>query len=234
MKDNDSILLALSLLKNNEKYRLEKITDELPYNKPYINMYEEVNGDDHKIYITYCNTAGHAEWSDTITRDKVTNKIPDGFPFDAIQGKYAVLKKLDLTPKEIQFHKSYSEIARVWSKNSYCTRRQVGAIIVKDRRIISDGFNGTPSGRPNVCEIDGKTKSEVLHAEANAITKLAQSTISSTGSTMYVTCSPCMECAKLIVQSGIKNVFFSELYHSCEGLLLLLDCGVNLYYWSPE
>lgn len=131
--------------------------------------------------------------------------------------------------KQVQFDKSYLEMAHVWAKNSYCKRRQVGAIIVKDKMIISDGFNGTPSGFENVCEDEnGITKSYVLHAEANAITKVAKSGNSSDGATLYVTASPCMECAKLIVQAGIKRVVYHELYHNTEGIDLLKKVGIEV------
>lgn len=120
-------------------------------------------------------------------------------------------------------------MARIWSDNSYCERRQVGALIVKDRMIISDGYNGTPSGFENNCE-DGnnKTKPYVLHAEANAITKVAKSNNSSDGATLYVTSSPCMECAKLIIQAGIKRVVFSDAYRLQDGLDLLKRANIEL------
>ena len=122
----------------------------------------------------------------------------------------------------------YLRMARSWAENSYCVRRQVGALIVKDKMIISDGYNGTPSGFENICEDDmGKTKPYVLHAEANAITKVARSNNSSEGSTLYVTTSPCMECSKLIIQAGIKRVVFSELYRIHDGIDLLEKAGVE-------
>ena len=113
--------------------------------------------------------------------------------------------------KQTKFDQRYLEMARIWAKNSYCTRRQVGALVVKNNMIISDGYNGTPSGFENVCEDDnGVTKPYVLHAEANAITKLARSSNNSDGATIYITASPCIECAKLIIQSGIKRVVYGE------------------------
>lgn len=122
-------------------------------------------------------------------------------------------------------------MAKIWAQNSYCKRRQVGALIVKDRMIISDGYNGTPSGFENKCEDeDYKTKPYVLHAEANAITKVAKSGNSSEGATLYVTTSPCMECSKLIIQSGIKRVVFSELYTKNEGLELLKKADVEIQH----
>ncbi len=121
-------------------------------------------------------------------------------------------------------------MARVWAENSYCIRRQVGALIVKDKMIISDGYNGTPSGFENICEDDatGLTKPYVLHAEANAITKLAKSSNSGAGSTLYVTASPCMECSKLIIQSGIKRVVYSDPYHNTDGIDLLRRSGIEV------
>jgi dCMP deaminase len=130
-------------------------------------------------------------------------------------------------PNGSKFDKSYIEMAHVWAKNSYCERRKVGALIVKDRMIISDGYNGTPSGFENVCEDEsGITKPYVLHAEANAITKVAKSNNSSEGATLYITDSPCMECAKLIIQSGISRVVYSNKYRITEGLDLLERAGV--------
>lgn len=119
-------------------------------------------------------------------------------------------------------------MAAIWAKNSYCKRRQVGALIVKDRMIISDGYNGTPSGFENVCEDeDGITKPYVLHAEANAITKVSKSGNSSEGATLYVTASPCMECAKLIIQAGIKRVVYSDEYRLTDGIDLLRRAGIE-------
>lgn len=122
----------------------------------------------------------------------------------------------------------YLRMARIWAENSYCQRRKVGAIIVKNSMIISDGFNGTPSGFENVCEDEnGTTKPYVLHAEANAITKVARSNNSSDGATLYVTASPCMECSKLIIQSGIKRVVYNELYRLADGIGLLERAGIE-------
>lgn len=120
-------------------------------------------------------------------------------------------------------------MARIWAENSYCQRRKVGALMVKDRTIISDGFNGTPAGFENVCENEsGVTKSYVLHAEANAITKVARSNNSSEGATLYVTASPCLDCAKLIIQAGIKRVVFDETYRITEGIDLLRRAHVEV------
>ena len=121
------------------------------------------------------------------------------------------------------------KMARTWSENSYCVRRQVGALIVKDKMIISDGYNGTPSGFENVCEDENNTsKPYVLHAEANAITKVARSNNSSDGATLYVTTSPCMECSKLIIQSGIKRVVYGEKYRIMDGVELLKRANIEV------
>jgi dCMP deaminase len=131
--------------------------------------------------------------------------------------------------KQYLLDERYIRMARIWGENSYCKRRQVGALIVKEKMIISDGFNGTPSGFENICEDEnGRTKPYVLHAEANAITKVARSNNSSEGATLYVTCSPCIECAKLIIQAGIRRVVFSELYHNTDGIDLLQRSGVEI------
>lgn len=122
----------------------------------------------------------------------------------------------------------YLRMALIWAENSYCQRRKVGAILVKDKMIISDGYNGTPAGFENVCEDEsGSTKPYVLHAEANAITKVARSNNSSDGSTLYVTASPCVECAKLIIQAGIRRVVFNDLYRLSDGIDLLRRAGVE-------
>lgn len=136
-----------------------------------------------------------------------------------------------MNEKQLELDKKYIRMARIWAENSYCTRRKVGALIVKDKMIISDGYNGTPSGFENVCETEeGVTKSYVLHAEANAITKIAKSGNSSLGATLYVTASPCIECAKLIIQSGIKRVVYSEKYRLEDGIELLNRAGVEVLY----
>jgi len=137
--------------------------------------------------------------------------------------------------RQLQFDKRYLEMARIWSKNSYCKRKQVGALIVKGRMIISDGFNGTPAGFENVCEDEeGHTKPYVLHAEANAITKVAKSGNSSENATLYVTTSPCIECSKLIIQAGIRRVVFAELYHDDSGLRLLRKAGIEVVQLKEE
>ena len=139
-------------------------------------------------------------------------------------------------PKEKQrlLDERYLRMAQIWSENSYCERRKVGALIVRDNMIISDGFNGTPSGFPNICEENNITFPYVLHAEANAITKVARSNNSSEGSTLYVTASPCMECSKLIIQAGIKRVVFSDLYRIQDGLDILRKAGIEVVHMPLE
>lgn len=142
---------------------------------------------------------------------------------------------MDIQDKTMTLDRRYLRMARIWSENSYCHRRKVGALLVKDKMIISDGFNGTPSGFPNVCEDDSDTTFPyVLHAEANAITKVARSNNSSDGSTLYVTASPCLECSKLIIQSGIRRVVFSELYRITDGLDLLRRAGIETVHIPLE
>ena len=129
----------------------------------------------------------------------------------------------------------YLRMARIWAENSYCERRKVGAIVVKDKMIISDGYNGTPEGFENVCEDSNHiTKPYVLHAEANAITKLARSSNNSEGATLYVTASPCIECSKLIIQSGIKRVVYGEKYRLEDAINLLKRAGVDVEYLEVE
>jgi dCMP deaminase len=137
--------------------------------------------------------------------------------------------------KQEQFDRRYLEMAVIWSRNSYCKRRQVGALIVKEKMIISDGYNGTPSGFENVCEDeDNKTKPYVLHAEANAITKVAKSNNSSDGATLYITSGPCLECAKLIIQSGIRRVVFCDKYRMEDGVTLLKKANIEVVYLELE
>lgn len=136
--------------------------------------------------------------------------------------------------KGLKLDKRYLRMAQIWSENSYCQRRKVGALIVKDKMIISDGYNGTPSGFPNICEdSDNRTLPYVLHAEANAITKVAKSYNSSDGATLYVTDSPCIECSKLIIQAGIKRVVYSKLYRITDGIDLLRNAGIETVF-LPE
>lgn len=142
-------------------------------------------------------------------------------------------KKYNLEKQRVLDHR-YLRMSLIWSENSYCVRRKVGALIVRDNMIISDGYNGTPSGFPNVCEENNVTFPYVLHAEANAITKVARSNNSSEGATLYVTASPCMECSKLIIQAGIKRVVFSDLYRIQDGLDLLRKAGIEVVHMPIE
>ncbi len=136
-----------------------------------------------------------------------------------------------MTEKQLKLDKRYLRMATIWAENSYCQRRQVGALIVKDKMIISDGYNGTPSGFENICENDeGLTKPYVLHAEANAITKIARSMNNSDGATLYVTDSPCIECSKLIIQAGIKRVIYAKEYRLTEGVELLRRAGIEVVH----
>ena len=132
--------------------------------------------------------------------------------------------------KQTKLDLRYLRMARIWAENSYCKRRQVGALVVKDKMIISDGYNGTPSGFENNCEENDITKPYVLHAEANAITKLARSSNNSDGSTLYVTASPCIECAKLIIQAGIKRVVYAEKYRLNDGIQLMERAGIKVEF----
>ena len=137
--------------------------------------------------------------------------------------------------KQYLLDKRYMQMAHVWAENSYCKRRQVGALLVKDKMIISDGYNGTPCGFENICEDeDFKTKPYVLHAEANAITKVARSHNSSEGATLYVTTSPCIDCAKLIIQSGIVRVVYANEYHVTDGVDLLIRAQVEVTRINTE
>ena len=134
-----------------------------------------------------------------------------------------------------KFDDKYMQMAAIWASNSYCKRRQVGALLVKDRMIISDGYNGTPSGFENICEDEnGVTKPYVLHAEANAISKVAKSANSAEGATLYVTASPCVECAKLIIQSGIKRVVYRDEYRLTDGIDLLRRAGIEVEHIDME
>ncbi|MBR6264037.1 MAG: dCMP deaminase family protein [Prevotella sp.] len=142
---------------------------------------------------------------------------------------------MNTSDKQHKLDLRYLKMARIWSENSYCVRRKVGALVVKDKMIISDGYNGTPSGFENICEDDNNvTKPYVLHAEANAITKLARSNNNSEGSTLYVTASPCLECSKLIIQAGIKRVVYGEEYRLSDGLDLLRRANIEVKYINCE
>ena len=133
--------------------------------------------------------------------------------------------------KKAALDRRYARMALIWAENSYCERRKVGALVVKNNMIISDGYNGTPTGFENICEDENNvSKPYVLHAEANAITKLARSSNSSDGATLYVTASPCIECAKLIIQYGIKRVIYTEQYRLTDGVDLLRRAGIEVEY----
>ena len=137
--------------------------------------------------------------------------------------------------KALIFDRRYMRMATIWAENSYCERRKVGALVVKDKMIISDGYNGTPAGFENICEDENNvTKPYVLHAEANAITKIARSNNNSEGATLYVTASPCIECAKLIIQAGIKRVVYGEKYRLTDGIDLLERAGITVEYLPIE
>ena len=137
--------------------------------------------------------------------------------------------------KQEAIDRRYLRMARIWAENSYCIRRKVGALLVKDRMIISDGYNGTPTGFENICEDENDhSKPYVLHAEANAITKVARSNNNSQGATLYITASPCLECAKLIIQAGIVRVVYGEDYRLADGIDLLKRAGIETIYLSVE
>jgi dCMP deaminase len=141
----------------------------------------------------------------------------------------------DKEDKQLLLDLRYLRMARIWAENSYCERRKVGALVVKDKMIISDGYNGTPSGFENVCEDENNmTKPYVLHAEANAITKLARSSNNSDGSTLYVTAAPCIECSKLIIQAGIKRVVYGEKYRLEDGINLLKKANIEVVFLNPD
>lgn len=139
------------------------------------------------------------------------------------------IENLSIDEKTLKTDLVYLKMAEIWGTNSHCRRMKVGCLIVKNKSIISDGYNGSPSGFPNVCESeDNVTLPYVLHAEANAITKLAKSTNSSDGATVYITASPCYECSKLIIQSGIKRVVFKDLYRKTESISFLFLAGIEI------
>ena len=156
---------------------------------------------------------------------KFTESAPQDRPQDKPQDSEKQ-KRLDLR---------YLRMARIWAENSYCHRRQVGALVVKNKMIISDGYNGTPSGFENVCEDDNNvTKPYVLHAEANAITKLARSSNNSDGATLYVTDAPCIECSKVIIQAGIKRVVYAKQYRLTDGIELLGRANIEVIHLNPD
>ena len=145
------------------------------------------------------------------------------------------MESKDNKDKQLRLDLRYLRMARIWAENSYCQRRKVGALVVKEKMIKSVGYNGTPSGFENVCEDEmNVTKPYVLHAEANAITKLARSSNNSDGATLYVTASPCIECAKLIIQAGIKRVIYGEQYRLTDGIDLLKRANIEVKYLNPD
>lgn len=145
------------------------------------------------------------------------------------------MESKDNKDKQLRLDLRYLRMARIWAENSYCHRRQVGALVVKNKMIISDGYNGTPSGFENVCEDDNNvTKPYVLHAEANAITKLARSSNNSDGATLYVTDAPCIECSKLIIQAGIKRVVYAKQYRLTDGIELLGRANIEVIHLNPD
>lgn len=171
-----------------------------------------------------CDNEGGFWWDATKEGDDFWSEVIINHNFDLFFARYPSKQK-----KQLLLDQRYLRIAKIWSENSYAKRRQVGCLIVKDQMIISDGYNGTPSGFENICEDENNvTKSYVLHAEANAITKLAKSQNSSENATIYITCQPCIECAKLIIQSGIKRVVYSEDYRNTDGVKLLEKAGVEI------
>lgn len=161
---------------------------------------------------------------------KLSSPFWKATPGDQKTFKYGEsISSLQLDEKTQKTDLVYLKMAEIWGTNSHCKRMQVGCLMVKNKSIISDGYNGSPSGFPNKCEDDGNTTLPyVLHAEANAITKLAKSTNSSDGSTVYITASPCFECSKLIIQSGIKRVVFKDLYRKTESLSFLFQAGIEV------
>ena len=178
----------------------------------------------------------HCQTDDTAVQgsDSIRRRQPLHTDIQEQESLYAILRQITMENKQQKQHDldlRYLRMATIWAENSYCQRRKVGALIVKDKMIISDGYNGTPAGFENICENeDGFTKPYVLHAEANAITKIACSNNNSAGATMYVTTSPCIECAKLIVQAGIKRVVYSNKYRLTDGIDLLTRAGIEVVY----
>lgn len=178
-------------------------------------------------------------YEENISEDPICNYLKNNSELIYLE-YYAIKKdsiefKMDKESKETKSDLIYLKMASVWGSSSHCKRMKVGCLVVKDKSIISDGYNGPPSGFPNVCESEDMiTLPYVLHAEANAITKLAKTTQSSIGSTMYVTLSPCFECAKLIIQSGIKRIVFSDVYRNIDPIIFLSEGGVEITRISPK
>lgn len=217
-EEDRALILALKAFANNPFKRVLSVTKNPNFSKSFLELNNLGN------WIEY--TKAHSPYEfNTLSIDP--SEYTDSRWFAMIEH----LPMHQSSLKAYNFDKSYLKMAKIWANNSYCERRKVGAIIVKDRMMISDGYNGMPSGMDNVCELsDGTTDPRVLHAEANAITKLAKSTNSGKDATLYVTTSPCLECAKLIIQTEISSVIFSDLYRDVSGVKLLLDSGVSVRY----
>lgn len=241
-KDEELVRWLLVTLQSNGKYRLIDIVrpdEPLPDEGLYIQLDRYTK--DYKFIVD-----GDPSYEDYIS---LISPLDPKFELYS-----AVIEPLNLNDRQLEFITSYSQIAKHWSQHSYCVRRKVGALIVKDNAIISDGFNGTPSGFENCCELELplhdlkyengqfiaddnpskvmlKTRPEVLHAESNALMKCARMGRATEGADLYVSCSPCIECSKLIIQAGIKRVFFSELYKDVSGILLLLKSGIEVNYF---
>lgn len=182
--------------------------------------------------VDYCSDTSFVSGENLLFKNFVFSKSKDDGLY-CFSGNDPYLDRPDILRENKDL--VYLKMASVWSENSHCKRKKVGCLIVNDQLIISDGYNGTPSGFDNCCEDkDGNSLSNVVHAEANAITKLARSTQSSYGSTIYVTLSPCFECSKLIIQSGIKRIVFSELYRNTESLPFLLEAGIEIVKLNLE
>lgn len=174
---------------------------------------------------------GHSESPNLVFENIETLKLPfwKASPSEKSFEAGKNIHSIGLDEKTKKTDLVYLKMAEIWGTNSHCKRMQVGCLIVKNKSIISDGYNGSPSGFPNICEDrENVTLPYVLHAEANAITKLAKSTNSSEGSTVYITASPCFECSKLIIQSGIKRVVFKDLYRKTESLGFLFEAGIEI------
>jgi dCMP deaminase len=196
------VFLTKILLEDIERISFPKVVRKIPW------CYTFVSGEKNQVSMPY--------WKETELNNSLLSDMSQNMNRGAIN-------------KQLALDKRYLKMAKIWSENSYCQRRKVGALIVKDKMIISDGYNGTPSGFENVCEDDDyKTKPYVLHAEANAITKIARSHNNSDGATLYVTASPCIECAKLIIQAGIKRVVYSDKYRLDDGVNLLERANIHV------
>ena len=224
---NGKVMVTLGLIQGEwALFTLEKFEEKYPYKVG-----------DKVMYKRELHFVKGMEWNGEEIRYKIDYGL--GYSLTSIKVEelepYKAKEETMEKNKHLELDKRYLRMARIWAENSYCTRRKVGALIVKDKMIISDGYNGTPSGFENVCELDnGTTKPYVLHAEANAITKIAKSGNNSDGATLYVTASPCLECSKLIIQSGIRRVVYSENYRLTDGIDLLKRAGVEVVFIELE